>query len=98
MSRRAASERKVVDDTFQIPKARGNGLLRREVWIDARGCVTRYNLAYINHALCAVDNGRVLGFDNDHGFHHRHRMGQMEPIEFTSFEALEERFETECAA
>ena len=39
--------------------------------------VTRCNLAYINHATCHVDNGRVLGFHNAHEFHHRHYMGKV---------------------
>jgi hypothetical protein len=39
--------------------------------------VTRYNLAYINHSICHVDNGRVLGFENAHDYHHRHYMGEV---------------------
>jgi len=36
-------------------------MLRREVWVDRRGLVVRYNLAYINHPIYVGDNGRVLG-------------------------------------
>jgi len=36
--------------------------------------VTRYNLAYINHSICQVDNGRVLGFDNAHNYQYRQCM------------------------
>ena len=61
------ADRKIVDDTHHITKKRGNGQLRREIWVDAQGQVTRYNLAYINHALHAGDNGRVVGYDNQHG-------------------------------
>jgi hypothetical protein len=39
-----------------------------------------------------VDNGRVLGYDNSHHFHHRHFMGKREAIEFTTYAALVERF------
>ncbi len=39
--------------------------------------VTRYNLAYINHSICNVDNGRVLGFDNAHDYHHTHYIGEV---------------------
>jgi len=92
------SERKVVDATNHIPRKRGNGVLRREVWVDGAGQVTRYNLAYINHDICGIDNGRVVGYDNAHGFHHRHFMGQVEPIEFTSYEDVEERFELDYLA
>jgi len=71
----------------------GNGVLRREVWVDESGRVVRYNLAYINHTICQSDNGRVVGFDNAHGFHHRHFMGEVEPVGFVSFEDIEARFQ-----
>jgi hypothetical protein len=29
----------------------------------AQQLVTRYNIAYINDAVCQVDNGRVLGIE-----------------------------------
>jgi len=38
------------------------------------------------------DNGRVLGYDNAHGEHHRHYFGNYEPIEFDSIEAVIDRF------
>ena len=41
---------KIIDDSHKISDKRGNGTLRREVWIDQiTKKVTRYNLAYINH-------------------------------------------------
>lgn len=79
------------------PKS-GGGVLRYEVWgyqVGGQTVVTRYNLAYINHAICHVDNGRVLGFDNAHDYHHRHSMGKVMPVEFTSYEATLERFQQE---
>jgi hypothetical protein len=54
--------------------------------------VTRYNLAYINHDLHQGDNGRVVGYDNAHGFHHRHYFGRVEAVEFVSFDDIEDRF------
>jgi hypothetical protein len=60
--------------------------------------MTRYNLAYINHVICGVDNGRVVGYDNAHGYHHRHLMGHVAPIEFVSYEDVEERFELDYLA
>ena len=84
---------KIRDERHKIPKKRGNGQLRREAWADENGNITKYNLAYINHQLYLGDNGRVVGFDNQHGFHHRHFMGQTESIEFTSFEELENSFD-----
>ncbi len=54
-----------------------------------------YALAFINHELCRVDHGRMLGYDNAHGFPERHWMGKAEPAEFTDFEALLLRFKAE---
>lgn len=86
---------KVADDTHVLPKKRGGGVLRREVWVDQQGGVVRYNLAYINPELYQGDNGRVLGYDNQHGYHHRHYCGEVTAVEFESFEATEERFQAE---
>lgn len=55
----------------------------------------RYSLAYINPLLFTGDNGRVLGFDNCHGRHHRHYKGKESSITFTSYEELANRFEIE---
>jgi len=92
------ADRKIVDDTHHITQKRGNGQLRREIWVDAQGQVTRYNLAYINHALHAGDNGRVVGYDNQHGHHHRHYFGVVVAVEFTSFDDIEGQFQTDWAA
>lgn len=56
------------------------------------GRVVAYSLAYINHKRFAGDNGRVLGYDNSHGYHHRHFMGIVEPISFSTYADLAERF------
>ena len=92
------SDRKIVDETHVISSKKGNGLLRREVWVNANNVVTHYNLAYINHQLFNGDNGRVLGFDNAHNYHHRHYYGKVEAIIFTSFEGIEMLFEQEFVA
>lgn len=86
---------KVVDDTIKIPEKKGNGALKIQMSVDEQGRLGRYSLAYINPRLCNVDNGRVLGYDNCHGYHHRHYMGKEEPIEFESYEAISELFEKE---
>jgi hypothetical protein len=91
-------ETKLYDESHKISDKRGNGSLRREVWVDPLGKVVRYNLAYINHKLHAGDNGRVVGYDNAHGYHHRHYFGVVEPIAFVSFEDIEERFEQDWIA
>jgi len=86
-------DRKIVDETHKISDKRGNGRLRREIWVDGKGKITRYNLAHINHAIFSNDNGRVIGYDNQHGYHHRHYFGRIEAVDFASFEQIEERFE-----
>lgn len=92
------SEIKLIDRIDHVSRKKGNGLLRREVWVDSTTkAVTRYNLAYVNHKLFSKDNGRVLGYDNRHG-HHRHFMGTIEPVDFKSYEDIETRFEQEWLA
>ncbi|OFA01571.1 DUF6516 family protein [Duganella sp. HH101] len=91
-------DKKIINTVYKISDRRGNGLLRREVWINGKGQVTRYNLAYINHDLYQRDNGRVIGYDNAHGVHHRHRMGVVEPVEFTNFDDIDARFQQDWQA
>ena len=69
--------------------------LVRKIDADERGNVVSYSLAYIDPTICSKDNGRALGYDNSHGYHHRHYKGKMEPVDFTSFTELEQRFEME---
>jgi hypothetical protein len=33
------------------------------------------------------DNGRVLGYDNAHGEHHRHYRGEVEAVDLPGYEA-----------
>ncbi len=85
-------------ERFELKPKSGGGLLSYEVWgYQERGktIVTRYNLAYINHAVYRGDSGRVLGFDNAHGYHHRHFMGKVEAVAFETFESTQERFQQE---
>jgi len=85
-------------ETFKLKSSNGGGLLSFEVWgyvLDGKTVVTRYNLAYINKLICQKDNGRVLGFDNAHDYHHRHYMGKVAPVQFVSYEKTLERFEQE---
>lgn len=87
-----AGWRKAANDRLYLPRAKGGGILRSEVWIDAHGQIMDYNLAYINYLLYAGDNGRVLGYDSAHGWHHRHYMGKVTPVQFRSFKEIEARF------
>ena len=85
-------------ERFELKSKSGGGLLSYEVWgyrKQGETVVTRYNLAYINPDIYHGDNGRVLGFDNAHDHHHRHCMGKVDPVEFVSYEATQERFQQE---
>jgi len=42
--------------------------------------------------LFGPDNGRVLGYDNNHGEHHRHFAGAEEKFAFISYQKLLEHF------
>lgn len=80
-------------------KTRG-GQIRLEAWADMKTKqVVKYNLAYINHQF-AADNGRVLGFDDDHLYpefstlHHCHWFGKViEDHKFVSFDYTLDRFQ-----
>ena len=89
---------KTVDETHEISRRRGNGKLRREIWVDGNGKVARFNLAFINREIHRGDNGRVLGYDSQHGFWHRHHLGEVSAIEGQSFEEIEAKFEAEVGA
>jgi hypothetical protein len=86
---------KIVDKTIKISNKTGNGILKMLVSVDSRGKLARYSLAYVNPRLCTADNGRVLGYDNSHGYHHRHFMGNEELVEFENYETIAKKFETE---
>lgn len=87
--------RKTVDETFYLTRPRRGAILKEEVWQNVDGTVVRYSLAYLNPRICGVDNGRVLGYDNAHGNHHRHFMGDVAQVEFRNYEALARRFHEE---
>jgi len=78
-------------EEYRLKGKRKGALLREQIWLEG-GRVVGYSLAYINLKRCSVDNGRVLGYDNSHGFHHRHSMGQVEPVNFSTYEELADRF------
>ena len=86
---------KVVDETIMLKRPRRAARLREEVWQTPAGEVTKYNLAYINPFVCAVDNGRVLGYDNSHDGHHRHFMGKVEAVAFEDYGSLAAGFRDE---
>lgn len=91
MGKRKRPVRSVVAEVYRLKGKRKGGVLKDEAWWEG-GQVVAYNLAYINRRICRVDHGRVLGYDNSHGYHHRHFMGKTEPVEYFSYDALVERF------
>ena len=79
-----------------IPRRLGGGSLKELVIRNLPSKqVSHYSLAYINPLIFSRDNGRVLGYDNSHGYSHRHYLGQTAQEKFTSYEELRERFERE---
>lgn len=87
--------RKIIDEKFIVPACKGGGVIKFEAW-EHKHKVVKYNMAYINKLLCSYDNGRVLGYDNSHHFHHKHYWGDIIEIEdFKSYEELVLRFKNE---
>jgi hypothetical protein len=93
--------RKTTQEIYQpadvkIPRRLGGGVLKERVVRELPSKrVVQYALAYINPLIFSGDNGRVLGYDNAHGFSHRHFMGTQTSEPFPGYEALYDRFESE---
>lgn len=88
--------KKIVSEQYPISPQRGGGLVKIEVWINPKREVVKYSMAYINPLIYGGDNGRVLGYDNTHNFHHKHYFGEIsEIVDFVTYENLLERFENE---
>jgi hypothetical protein len=87
---------KTEDVEFHLRCASGaKATYREEVWENSGGMVVRYNLAFIHFGVYQQDHGRVVGYDNAHGRHERHFMGEIREVEFTSYEATLTRFQNE---
>jgi len=86
---------KAIDETIKLPEKQGNGILKYSISVDKKGNIARYSFAYINFHIYTGDNGRVLGYDNCHGRHHRHYKGQENNVTFSSFEDIQDCFEKE---
>ena len=82
------------ENVVRLKGKRKGGYLKESVRM-LKGEVIGYALAYINPRISWVDNGRVLGYDNAHDYHHRHFMGEVTKIEFTSYDELVSKFEAE---
>jgi len=83
----------------KIKKKLGGGVLKELVVREMpSGKVLEYALAYINHSIYSGDDGRVIGYDNSHGFSHKHYFGVRTPEAFTTYEELYDRFQDEWMA
>ena len=94
------SDREVVDPSRSVrdvfyPKGRKRGLIVRfQVDYSRAGNLLRYSLSLIDLSN-SIDNGRIVGYDNAHGKHHRHYFGRVDSVEFESYEKLESQFEAQ---
>jgi hypothetical protein len=91
VSKKARPVETTLTDVNPLKGKRQGASLKEQVWYEG-GKVIAYSLAYINLKRCHADHGRVLGYDNSHGFHHRHFMGKVEAVNFTSYPAHLNRF------
>lgn len=79
-----------------LPKRLGGGIVKIYAEIEkSTGRLWRYSLVYINPAIYARDNGRVLGYDNAHGFPHRHYLGKITREPSLSWKEIRGKFEKE---
>ena len=87
---------KIVNEQFYLSKVKGGGMVKIEAWKNTSEEIVKYSMAYINHTIFSKDNGRVIGYDNSHAYHHRHYFGKITPLtDFTSYENQVSIFEKE---
>ncbi len=98
VSRRPKVVRRYEESLSYLGGPQALPLIKEEVWRDAKGAVTRYSLAYIDPLIFPGDNGRVLGYDNAHGHHHRHYCGEVTPFDYMGYGRLVNQFEREVRA
>jgi hypothetical protein len=91
VSRKAPPIKTVSIEVNRLRGKRKGAILKDQVCYED-GHAVSYSLAYINLRLFPQDHGRVLEYDNSHGYHHRHFMGKVEALEYTSYEALATQF------
>jgi len=86
---------KIIDEQFIVPSQKGGGIIKFEAW-EYENKVVKYNMAYINKSIFPNDNGRVIGYDNSHNFHHKHYFGEIIELDnFISYEELVKRFKND---
>jgi hypothetical protein len=83
---------KIIDEQFIVPADKGDGIIKFEAW-EYEEKIIKYNMVYINKHIFPNDNGRVMGYDNSHDFHHRHYFGQITELDdFINYQDLVKRF------
>ena len=83
---------KIIDEQFIVLYKQGGGIIKFEAW-EYENKIVKYNMAYINESVFPNDNGRVIGYDNSHNFHHKHYFGQIiELNDFVNYQELVKRF------
>ncbi len=86
---------KVIDEQFIVPYEKGGGMINFEAW-EYENNIVKYSMTYINKNIFPNDNGRVIGYDNAHDFHHKHYFGEIiELDDFTNYQELVGRFKNE---
>jgi hypothetical protein len=86
---------KVIDEQFIVPSEKGGGIIKFEAWTYKEE-VVKYNMVYINKEIYPNDNGRVMGYDNSHNFHHKHYFGQIVELDdFTNYQNLVRQFKND---
>lgn len=86
---------KVVNEQYVLPQNLGAGLIKFEAW-ELDNEIVKYNMVYINKSIYPNDNGRVLGYDNAHNFHHKHYFGEIfELDDFINYQDLVSRFKVD---
>ena len=86
---------KIIDEQFIVPYKQGGGIIKFEAW-EYENKIVKCNMAYINKSIFPNDNGRVVGYDNSHNFHHRHYFGEIiELDDFINYQELVKRFKND---
>ena len=92
---RSGRATKVADVEYHFRCSSGTEAIYREVYVDSLNRVFKYSLAFLHFGICQVDHGLVVGYDNAHGYHERHFMGDVEIVGFISYEGTLKRFQAE---
>jgi hypothetical protein len=86
---------KIIDEKFIVPLSKGGGIIKFEAW-EYENDIVKYNMVYINKNIFPNDNGRVMGYDNSHNFHHKHYFGQITELDnFINYQELVQRFKND---